>query len=163
MVELSRKVGVGAVKYADLCQNRNSDYRFDWAKLISLKGNSGPYLQYAHARVRSILRKGEIDPAAVLADNATAFALEHPAELVLGKRLLAFADVVHVVAETSQPHLLCEHLYAVAKDFNGFFEQCPVLKAEGSARRTRLILCWLTARQLARGLGLLGIAAPDRM
>jgi arginyl-tRNA synthetase len=159
--ELIRSVAVGAVKYADLCQNRNSDYRFDWDKLISLKGSSGPYLQYAHARVRAIFRKGEIDPAVVIAD--TAIELTHAAELVLAKRLLAFPDIVHVVAETSQPHLLCEHLYSVARDFSGFYEQCPVLKAEGAARSTRLLLCWATAQQLARGLELLGIAAPERM
>jgi arginyl-tRNA synthetase len=159
--ELVRAVGVGAVKYADLSQNRNSDYKFDWAKLISLKGNSGPYLQYASARVRAIFRKGEIDPSSVLEGGA--LALTHEAELQLSKRLLAFADVVHLVADTSQPHLLCEHLYALARDFSGFYEQCPVLKAEGAERRARLLLCWLTARQLGRGLGLLGIAAPERM
>jgi arginyl-tRNA synthetase len=163
---LVRSIAVGAVKYADLCQNRSSDYRFDWGKLISLKGNSGPYLQYANARVRAIFRKGEVDPSAVLSDVGApggALDLAHEAELLLSKRLLAFADIVHLVAETSQPHLLCEHLFSLARDFSGFYEQCPVLKAEGAARRTRLLLCWLTARQLARGLGLLGIAAPERM
>jgi arginyl-tRNA synthetase len=159
---LVRSIAVGAVKYADLCQNRTSDYRFDWGKLISLKGNSGPYLQYANARVRAIFRKGEVDPSAELGDGG-ALDLAHEAELLLSKRLLAFADVVHVVAETSQPHLLCEHLFSLARDFSGFYEQCPVLKAEGPARRTRLLLCWLTTRQLARGLDLLGIAAPERM
>jgi len=160
--ELVRTVAVGAVKYADLSQNRNSDYRFDWDKLISLKGNSGPYLQYAHARVRAIFRKGEIEPQALLADGAS-IELSHDAELLLSKRLLAFADAVHLVAETNQPHLLCEHLYSLARDFSAFYEQCPVLKAEGASRRARLLLCWATARQLARGLGLLGITAPDRM
>lgn len=160
--ELVREVGIGSVKYADLCQNRTSDYRFDWDKLISLKGNSGPYLQYAHARVCAIFRKGDIKPEAVL-DDCAPLDLAHDAELALSKRLLAFADVVHLVAESSQPHLLCEHLYALARDFSAFYEQCPVLKTEGSTRRTRLLLCWLTARQLSRGLGLLGIAAPDRM
>jgi len=163
---LVRSIAVGAVKYADLSQNRNSDYRFDWGKLISLKGNSGPYLQYANARVRAIFRKGEVDPSAELhaiSEHGGALDLAHEAELLLSKRLLAFADVVHLVAETSQPHLLCEHLFSLARDFSGFYEQCPVLKAEGAARRTRLLLCWLTTRQLARGLGLLGIAAPERM
>jgi arginyl-tRNA synthetase len=160
--ELVRSIGVGAVKYADLSQNRNSDYKFDWGKLISLKGNSGPYLQYAHARVRSILSKGEIDPKAVVEAGET-LQLTHDAELLLAKRLLAFADIVHAVAETSQPHLLCEHLYSLARDFSAFYEQCPVLKSEGAERRARLVLCWATARQLTRGLRLLGMAAPERM
>jgi arginyl-tRNA synthetase len=160
---LVRSIAVGAVKYADLSQNRNSDYRFDWGKLISLKGNSGPYLQYANARVRSIFRKGDIEPGSLLSEGDGSIELSHDAELALAKRLLAFADMVHLVAETSQPHLLCEHLYSLARDFNGFFEHCPVLKAEGAVRRTRLLLCWLTTRQLSRGLGLLGIAAPERM
>lgn len=160
--ELVRAVGIGAVKYADLSQNRISDYRFDWDKLISLKGNSGPYLQYAHARVRAIFRKGEIKPEALLEDG-TPIELAHEAELLLSKRLLAFADAVHLVADTSQPHLLCEHLYSLARDFSAFYEQCPVLKAEGATRRARLLLCWATARQLGRGLSLLGIEAPERM
>jgi arginyl-tRNA synthetase len=161
---LVRSVGIGAVKYADLCQNRASDYRFDWDKLISLKGNSGPYLQYAHARTCAIFRKGEVDPKSLVGEGQDALPpLEHAAELVLTKRLLGLADVIHQVAETSQPHLLCEHLYALARDFSGFYEQCPVLKAEGETRRTRLLLCWLTARHLRRGLALLGIDAPERM
>lgn len=160
---LVRSVGVGAVKYADLSQNRTSDYRFDWDKLISLKGNSGPYLQYAHARIGAIFRKGEIDPMTLADDQTSGFALAHIAELALAKRLLGFSDVVHQMAETSQPHLLCEHLYALARDLSVFYEQCQVLKSEGAERRTRLLLCWLTARQLRRGLSLLGIDAPERM
>lgn len=159
--ELSHAVGVGAVKYADLCQNRMSDYRFDWDKLISLKGNASPYLQYAHARVRSIFRRGEIDPAEL--DTEAPLSLEHEDEVALARELLRFADTVHQAAEGSTPHVVCDHLYAVARAFSGFFERCPVLKAEGETRRTRLLLCWLTARQLARGLHLLGIEAPERM
>jgi arginyl-tRNA synthetase len=159
--ELARSVGIGAVKYADLSQNRASDYRFDWDKLISLKGNSGPYLQYAHARIGAIFRKGELDPAALATEQP--LLLEHEAECALGKQLLRFPDVVYEAEATSAPHVLCEHLYALARLFSGFYEQCPVLKAEAESRRTRLLLCWLTARQLQRGLALLGIDAPERM
>ncbi|MGD8860128.1 MAG: arginine--tRNA ligase [Myxococcales bacterium] len=158
--ELARVVGIGAIKYADLSQNRQSDYRFDWDKLISFKGNASPYLQYAHARVCSIFRRGEVDPAGLAGVSPS---LDHEAELALGRQLLRFPDAVHHAAETSQPHLVAEHLYALAREFSGFFEQCPVLKAEGATRDGRLLLCWLTARQLRRGLSLLGIEAPDRM
>ena len=160
---LARSVGIGAVKYADLSQNRLSDYRFDWDKLISLKGNSGPYLQYAYARTGAIFRKGGLEPESVLRGGARAFTLEHEQEIALGKSLLRFADVVHEAAHAGLPHLICEHLYGLARTFSSFYEQCPVLKAEGETRTTRLGLCWLTARQLERGLGLLGIDAPERM
>ncbi|MFI5305903.1 MAG: arginine--tRNA ligase [Polyangiales bacterium] len=159
--ELARSVGIGAVKYADLSQNRSSDYRFDWDKLISLKGNSGPYIQYAHTRVAAIFRKGEIDPSTL--DLASGLSLQEPTEIALGKQLLRFPDVVYETAADNQPHLICEHLYSLARLFSAFYEQCPVLKAQPEARRTRLILCWLSARQLRRGLELLGIAAPERM
>lgn len=160
--QLSPIVGVGAVKYADLMQNRLSDYQFDWDKMISFKGNSGPYLQYAHARIQAIFRKGEIDPA-TLAGTA-ALTLEHAAELGLGKQLLRFPDVVHQAAEQSCPHLLCDHLYALARLFSVFYEACPVLRAEEpGVRAGRLLLSWLTARQLRTGLGLLGIQVPERM
>jgi arginyl-tRNA synthetase len=161
MPVLTRAVGVGAIKYADLSQNRASDYRFDWDKLISLKGNSGPYLQYAHARCRAIFRKAELAPDTL--DAARPLALEHPRELALAKQLLRFGDVVHEAARSSEPHLLCDHLYQLARLFSGFYEDCPVLDAAGESRNTRLVLCWLTARQLHRGLSILGISAPERM
>jgi arginyl-tRNA synthetase len=158
---LARTVGIGAVKYADLSQNRASDYRFDWDKLISLKGNSGPYLQYAHARIRAIFRKGDIDPTRFSPPGA--LVLEHEAEIALGKQLLRFPDVVFEAAAGHLPHLICEHLYALARQFSSFYEQCSVLKAEPQSLPTRLSLCALTARQLERGLGLCGIDAPERM
>jgi arginyl-tRNA synthetase len=161
VAELSPMVGIGAVKYADLMQNRDTDYKFDWDKMISFKGNAGPYLQYGHARIQAILRKGEIDPTQL--DLSQPLTLTEAAEVALTKHLLRFADVVHQAAETTQPHLVCEHLYGLARTLSVFYEQCPVLKAEGEARRTRIALIWLTARQLQRGLGLLGIAAPPRM
>jgi arginyl-tRNA synthetase len=156
----ARAVGIGAVKWADLKQNRTSDYVFSWEKLISFKGNSGPYVQYAHARVTSLFRKGDIDRASYLSGLVTLVA---PEERELAKRLAVFADVVHAAAETAQPHLLCDHLYELARVFSGFYEACPVLKAEGETRESRLRLAAATAEQLNQGLTLLGITAIERM
>ena len=162
IASVARKVGIGAVKYADLRQNRLSDYQFDWDKMISFKGNAGPYLQYACARVGAIFRKGGIDASSLTA-HAT-LAVTEPAELALGRTLLAFGDVVHEAAETREPHLICDHLYALARAFSAFYEACPVLKADDAgARDARLALCALTGRQLARGLELLGIDVVERM
>jgi len=159
MPEVARVVGIGAVKYADLRQNRLSDYEFEWDKMVSFKGNAGPYLQYAYARTRSIFRKGGVDAAA----QEGPIALVQPAEAALGRQLLRFGDVVHAAAETCQPHLVCDHLYALARDFSSFYASCPVLKAEGAVKDSRLALTELTGRQLRRGLGLLGIGVVDRM
>jgi arginyl-tRNA synthetase len=158
--EVSRVVGIGAVKYADLRQNRLSDYQFDWDKMISFQGNSGPYLQYAYARCASIFAKGGLDMAAA---ETASIVLESPTELTLGKHLLRFSDVVHQAAATSQPHLICEHVYELARAFNGFYAECPVLDAEGTTRDSRLGLTALTARQIRRGLGLVGIGVVERM
>jgi arginyl-tRNA synthetase len=160
MDEVSRVVGIGAVKYADLRQNRLSDYQFDWDKMISFQGNAGPYLQYAYARCASIFAKGGLDMNAAA---SAAIALEAPAELTLGRQLLRFADVVHHAGATSQPHLICEHIYELARAFNGFYAECPVLDAEGATRDSRLGLTASTARQIRRGLGLVGIGVVDRM
>jgi arginyl-tRNA synthetase len=153
-------VGIGAVKYADLRQNRLSDYQFDWDKMVSFEGNAGPYLQYAAARCGAIFRKGGIDPDAI---DSAVVALDAPEELALGKRLLGFADVVHEAAESCYPHLLCDHLYALARSFSSFYEACPVLKSEGRVRDSRLALCALSARQLKKSLELLGLTVIDRM
>jgi arginyl-tRNA synthetase len=161
MDEVSRVVGIGAVKYADLRQNRLSDYQFDWDKMISFQGNAGPYLQYAYARCASIFAKGAIDMGSIAA--GTTIALDAAAELTLGKHLLRFSDVVHQAGATSQPHLICEHVYELARAFNGFYSECPVLDAEGGTRESRLGLTALTARQIRRGLGLVGIGVLDRM
>ena len=161
MDEVSRIVGIGAVKYADLRQNRLSDYQFDWDKMISFQGNSGPYLQYAYARCASIFAKGGVDM-----DEAAASArisLEAATEVTLGKHLLRFSDVVHQAAATSQPHLICEHVYELARAFNGFYAECPVLDAEPDARESRLGLTAMTARQIRRGLDLVGIGVVERM
>jgi len=161
MDEVSRIVGIGAVKYADLRQNRLSDYQFDWDKMISFQGNAGPYLQYAYARCASIFAKGGVDMDAI-ATSAT-ITLDAPAEQTLGKHLLRFTDVVYQAGATSQPHLVCEHIYELARAFNGFYAECPVLDAEGATRESRLGLTALTARQIRRGLGLVGIGVVDRM
>ncbi len=161
IVELAPIVGIGAIKYADLQQNRLSDYQFDWDKMISFKGNSGPYLQYAHARIQAIFRKGQIEPNALLIDKP--FQLQHTAEIALAKQLIRFADTIHQAAETSNPHLVCDHLYSLARLFSAFYEECPVLRAEPEQRVTRLALLNASGRQIRRGLALLGIEAPDRM
>jgi arginyl-tRNA synthetase len=152
-------LGIGAVKYADLRQNRASDYQFDWDKMLSFQGNAGPYLQYAYARINSIF-----DKAGLSLDDATAqVRLVAAEELRLGKVLVRFGEVVHQAAQSALPHLLTDHLYELARAFSAFYEACPVLKAEGAERESRLGLSALTARQLARGLGLLGIDVVPRM
>jgi arginyl-tRNA synthetase len=161
MDQVSRVVGIGAVKYADLRQNRMSDYQFDWDKMISFQGNAAPYLQYAYARCASIFAKGGLDMEAI-AENAD-IQLDVPAEETLGKHLMRFADVVYQAGATSQPHVICEHIYELARTFNGFYTECPVLDSEGATRRSRLGLTALTARQIRRGLGLVGIGVVDRM
>ncbi len=160
MDEVSRTVGIGAVKYADLRQNRLSDYQFDWDKMISFQGNAGPYLQYAYARCASIFAKGGIE----MSDQSLGpILLEAPTEITLGKQLLRLSDVVHQAAATSQPHLICEHVYELARAFNGFYAECPVLDADSETRASRLGLTALTARQIRRGLGLVGIDVVERM
>lgn len=159
IAEVARVVGIGAVKYADLRQNRSSDYVFDWDKMISFKGNAGPYLQYAYARIQSIFRKGEIEKGKL----SGAIALSAPEELRLGRRLLAFDDVVHGAEAAALPHLVCDHLFAVARDFSSFYEACPVLKSDGATRESRLMLCKLAGAQLKDGLAMLGIGTVERM
>ena len=164
--EAARIIGIGAVKYADLRQNRLSDYRFDWDKMISFQGNAGPYLQYAYARLSSIFRKGEIDVEALWtgASQQGSFELEDHAETqALAKHLLRFADLLHQATESLQPHLVCDHLYQLARLFSAFYEACPILKAEGGLRHSRLSLAALAGAQLRLGLSLLGIGVVERM
>jgi len=157
--DASKVIGIGAVKYADLKQNRNSDYKFDWEKMVSFSGNAGPYLQYAYARIRSIFAKGNES-----IDNARGpIQLVEPTEIALGRALIRYGDVVHQAAEQRLPHLLCDHLYDIAGKFSSFYGACRVLQAEPSARTSRLALSALTARQLKHGLELLGIRVLDRM
>ncbi|MGE0880641.1 MAG: arginine--tRNA ligase [Acidimicrobiia bacterium] len=159
--DVAHMVGIGAVKYADLSNDRTKDYVFDWDRMLAFDGNTGPYLQYAHARICSIFRRAEIDRASV---RAVTPRLEAPQERALALRHLAFDGAVLDTLDKLAPHKLCTYLYDLASDFTGFYEACPVLKAPDEATRdSRLALCDLTARILERGLGLLGIDAPERM
>ncbi|MEG4323328.1 MULTISPECIES: arginine--tRNA ligase [unclassified Microcoleus] len=158
---VSRTVGLSAVKYADLSQNRASNYIFSYDKMLALQGNTAPYMLYAYVRVQGIRRKGEID-----FDNLDAGAkviLQSDAELVLAKHLLQFNEVVNAVGGDLLPNRICQYLFELSQKFNQFFEQCPVLKAEEPLRTSRLILCDLTARTLKLGLELLGIQVLERM
>lgn len=157
---VAEAVGVGAVKYADLRQNRTSDYQFDWSKMIDLKGNSGPYIQYAAARAGSIFRKGGIDEASFV---PSAVELVDPSERDLALTLARFPDAVHAAAEELLPHYLSDHCFAVAQKLSTFYERCNVLKSEGVTKESRLALVGLAGRQLKKGLELLGIRAVERM
>jgi arginyl-tRNA synthetase len=160
---VAERVGLGAIKYADLSQNRLSDYVFDWKKMMAMNGNTGAYMQYAYARVRSIFRKGEITAEAVR-EAAPAMGLEHPAERALAVRLVRLPEVLQLAAEDLKPNIVTDYLFDLAGQFSGFFEQCPVLKAEtADLRMSRLALCDLTARTLALGLQTLGIEVVERM
>ncbi|MCU0536102.1 MAG: arginine--tRNA ligase [Hydrococcus sp. Prado102] len=158
---VSQVVGISAVKYADLSQNRNSNYIFSYAKMLDRKGNTAPYMLYAYARVQSISRKGEID-FAQLSEDAKII-LEHETELALAKYLLQLTEIISNVERDLLPNRLCEYLYELSQKFNKFYEFCPVLQSEEPARTSRLILCDLTARTLKLGLSLLGIPVLERM
>jgi arginyl-tRNA synthetase len=156
-------VGLGAIKYADLSQNRISDYVFDWQKMMAMNGNTATYLQYAYARIQSIFRKGSF-LAADIRREAPAISLAHPAERALGVRLLRLPEVLELADSEHKPNVLTDYLFDLANAFSTFFEGCPVLKAESAERRdSRLALCDLTAVTLKTGLGLLGIDIVERM
>jgi arginyl-tRNA synthetase len=157
--EIARVVGIGAVKYADLLPNRQSDYVFSWDKMLALNGNTAPYLQYAYARIRSIFRKGGVEAE----NREREVALSAPEEITLSKHLLNFGLVLEAVASEYRPNFLCNYLYELAGKFTGFYENCPVLKSEGRQRDSRLALCDLTARVLKKGLGVLGIEVLEQM
>ncbi len=157
---IAEAVGIGAVKYADLSTARDSEYVFDWDRMISFKGNTGPYLQYATARIRSIFRRADLDPGQATAPIVVAEA----AERALAMKLLGFGAAVTSVAETAEPHRLAAYVFEVASLFTTFYELCPVLKAdEEQVRASRLALSALTLRVLVTGLGLLGVPVPERM
>jgi arginyl-tRNA synthetase len=159
---LAAQIGIGAIKYADLANDRIKDYVFDWDRMLAAEGRTGPYLQYAHARIQSIFRKGA--EAGIARKPDAAIGVAEAAERKLALELLDFGTAVVEAGETLRPHRLAGYLYDLATAFTAFFESCPVLKAPDDATRaSRLALCELTARVLARGLHLLGIAAPERM
>ena len=164
--EIARIVGIGAVKYADLLPNRQSDYVFSWDKLLALNGNTAPYLQYAYARIRSIFRKGDAEQriSPVTAPQSPAsIRLDAPEELALARHLLNFGLVLEAVADDYRPNFLCNYLYELAGHFTSFYENCPVLKSEAEQRASRLALCDLTVRVLKGGLDVLGIQTLEQM
>jgi arginyl-tRNA synthetase len=160
--QVAEAVGIGAVKYADLSTARDSAYVFDWDRMISFRGNTGPYLQYATARIRSIFRRAGSDADPDI--RGSRVAVTAGPERALALKLLGFGATVTRVGETAQPHRLCAYLFDVASLFTTFYEECPVLKAEpAEVRASRLALCALTLRVLSAGLGLLGVPVPERM
>ncbi|MCS7089544.1 MAG: arginine--tRNA ligase [Verrucomicrobiota bacterium] len=160
---IARVVGLGAVKYADLLSNRQSDYVFSWDRMLSLSGNTAPYLQYAYARTASIFRKGGLTAEAARASAAKGIGLQTPEELALGRHLLDFGLVLEAVAEDYRPNYLCNYLFELAGRFTRFYETCPVLKAPEPERSHRLYLCEVTARVLRLGLEALGVEVLDQM
>ena len=155
---ISKIIGIGALKYSDLSTNRQSDYVFNWDKMLSLQGNTAPYLQYAYTRVRSIFRK----TAEPNWDNVV-ICLDAAEELSLAKHLMSFGHTLEMVAEDNRPNYLCNYLYDLAGRFSRFYESCPVIKAGQSERESRLVLCELTGRVLQRGLDALGIQVTEVM
>ncbi len=166
--QVARKVGIGAVKYADLSTERTKDYVFDWERMLSFEGNTAPYLQYAHARICSIFRKwgGERDSLradldSILEDGQISLSNE---ELTLARRLVEFPSILDDSITTFSPHKICKQLHSVASSFASFYENCSILNEENpKLSRRRLALCDLTARELQLGLGILGIDVPERM
>jgi arginyl-tRNA synthetase len=157
-IDVAQKIGIGAVKYADLSQYRMTDYVFSWDKMLSLQGNTAPYLQNAYVRIRSIFSK-----AGESAANIDELTLGSSSEITLAKRLCQFAEIVPQVLNDFRLNILANYLFEVANSFHAFYEACPVLKSEEPARSSRLALCDLTGRVLHRGLDLLGIKVPEKM
>ncbi len=160
MAAIARVVGIGAIKYADLSQNHQSDFVFNWDKMLALQGNTAPYLQYAYARIRSILRKGN-EPG--LAASAAPLLLTEPAEAALALKLLRLPEAIDAATDDFRLNLLSNYLFELSAVFTTFYESCPVLKSDPAVRAVRLRLCDLTARVLKQGLDLLGIDVVERM
>src|SRR5205823_781657 len=157
-IDIAQKIGIGAVKYADLSQYRMTDYVFSWDRMLSFQGNTAPYLQNAYVRIRSIFRKsGQAPP------ETAALVLNEPAEIDLAKRVAQFAEIVPQVLHDFRPNLLANYLFELANSFHAFYEACPVLKSDDAIRASRLALSELTARVLKKGLELLGIKVPEKM
>jgi arginyl-tRNA synthetase len=157
---IARQIGIGAVKYADLSVAHNSEYVFDLDRMVALTGNTGPYLQYVVARIRSIFRQVAMEPA----DQRAPILVVEPQERALALHLLGFGDVVAEVGDEYEPHRLCAYLFELAQSFSAFYENCPVLKADSDVvRESRLSLCALVLRVMTTGLDLLGLEAPDQM
>jgi arginyl-tRNA synthetase len=160
IAEVARKVGIGAVKFADLSKNRTSDYIFSWDAMLSFEGATAPYLQYAYTRVRSILRRANISD-----DFTASLLLTADAEKQLAVKFLRFEETLQQVIKDAQPNLLCNYLYELASLYMSFYEACPILKEgiEPALRDSRLMLSIFTSRMLKQGLELLGIEVMERM
>lgn len=159
--EISRKVGIGSVKYADLSKTRTNDYIFNWNAMLAFEGNTAPYLQYAYTRVQSIFRKAECDPTKI----TSTILIGSEQEKNLAIKLLQFSETLDQVAREAMPHVLCSYLYDLASLYMTFYEACPILKEgiEEDLRNSRLRLCHLVARTIEKGLDLLGIEVMERM
>jgi arginyl-tRNA synthetase len=178
-IDIAQKIGIGAVKYADLSQYRMTDYVFSWDKMLALQGNTAPYLQNAYVRIQSIFRKAAATPlrgvetetghphsqssGAAGRSMVTTLRLAESAEINLAKGLCQFAEIVPQVLNDFRPNILANYLFELANSFHAFYEACPVLKSEEPTRSSRLTLCDLAARALRRGLDLLGIKVPEKM
>ncbi len=160
--EVARKVGLGAVKYADLSQNRQSTILFTWEKALSLEGNSAPYLQYAYARIQSVFRKYE-EQFAGGAWQDKQISLQEDLEIQVAKKVMEFPEQVYRAVGTCRPNQITDYLYELASIYSRFYQNLPFLKAPDGVRESRLALCDLVCRVIATGLGLLGIEVPDRM
>ena len=166
--QIARAVGVGAVKYADLSQNRTTDYMFSWSKMLAMTGNTAPYMQYAYVRVQSIFRKAGVweapqRPEARGTKAAPTLILNDSSELDLAKQILRFPETLQAVADDDKPNWLTAYLYDLAGKFSVFYDNCPVLQSEEPTRSSRLLLCRLTADVMKRGLNLLGIDVIEQM
>ncbi len=161
MAEIGQKVGIGAVKYADLSKTRTNDYIFDWETMLSFEGNTAPYLQYAYTRIRSIFRKA----GTKYSDVSQRINISEDQEKILALKLLQFGEVLQQVADDAYPHILCSYLYELASAYMVFYEHCPILKENipSEIRDSRLAICQLTSRILAQGLDLLGIEVMEQM
>jgi len=160
---IAQIVGIGALKYADLSQNRTSDYVFSYDKMLAMNGNTATYMQYAYARVRSIFAKGGVDVESLRAGRPP-IVLDSPAERALALQLLRFAEALDLAVLDYRPNQLTSYLFELAECYSTFYESCPVLKAETDPlRQSRLLLCDLTARTIQKGLELLGIEVVEKM
>lgn len=160
IAHVSQVVGISAVKYADLSQNRASNYIFSYDKMLALQGNTAPYMLYAYVRIQGISRKGQIDFQNL---GSVEITLQEETEFALAKHLLQMEEILNEVGQDLMPNRLCQYLFELSQKFNQFYDRCPVLQAEDSIRTSRLVLCDLTARTLKQGLSLLGIQVLERM
>jgi len=166
--EIAQAVGIGAVKYADYSNNRDSDYVFSFDKMLAMDGNTAPYMQYAYARIRSIERKRKAEQNGLNIQNELTgiceISLTDPAEQALAKQLVQYGQAILNAAADCRPNYLTGYLYELSQAFSRFYNACPVLQSEGQTRATRLLLCDVTARTIRHGMAeLLGIEVPEQM